>query len=626
MSVPTVPPTSVTDDEFHPADVAARLDRLVSDRTLPAEFLDTVRSRLDRVALRWKEGTAWQELTWSQYRDRVARLAGGLGGLGVGPGDRVLLLLPNRPEFHIVDMAIMFLGATPVSIYITSSAEQIDHLVRDTGAVVAVVHDRAMLERFRGSTVARDAGVAIVVVDPTDVDGGRFHTLAELEAREPIDLDERLPELDPQSAATIIYTSGTTGPSKGVELSHFNVLWAVQSLKVALGDVDLTGKRIVSYLPMAHIAERSTTHYSAAVSGYEVTTCDDPARLAEHLREVRPHLVFGVPRVWEKMRAGVESVLQGDAEKWAQFTDAVLAAGTLRRAVLDGTATDTDRETLDFLDAVAFAPIRAAMGLDEIEIAVTGAAPIPPETVDWFRAVGVPLSEIYGMSESSGPISWSPFGAEAGSVGAVIPGAELRLAEDSEVLFRGGNVFVGYLGRPDATAETIDSDGWLHTGDIGVLDDRSHLRIVDRKKELLVTAGGKNVSPANLEAAIRSLPLVAHAIAVGDGRPWIGALITLDHESLVLWAANRQLGIDEPALLCRHPEVVAEVERGVDEVMARFSRAERVKRILILPDEWAQDSAFLTPTLKLRRRPILAHYATQIEELYSTTETDRSDA
>ena len=625
MSTPTLPRPSVSAGEFHPADVAARLDRLVSERTIPAEFLDTVRARLDNVALRWKEGAAWQELTWSQYRDRVARLAGGLGELGVGPGDRVLLLLPNRPEFHIIDMAIMFTGATPVSIYVTASAEQIDHLVRDTGAVLAVVHDQAMLERFRASTVARDSGMAIVVVDPTDVETGRFTSLSELESRDPIDLDERATELDPSSAATIIYTSGTTGPSKGVELSHHNVLWAVQSLKVALGDIDLDGKRIISYLPMAHIAERSTTHYSAAVSGYEVTTCDDPGRLAEHLREVRPHLLFGVPRVWEKMRAGVESVLEGDAEKQSQFEDAVRVAGPLRRAAVDGTITDSDRQTLEFLDAVAFAPIRSAMGLDEIEIAVTGAAPIPPETVEWFRAVGVPLSEIYGMSESSGPISWSPLGAEAGSVGAVIPGAELRLADDGEVLFRGGNVFVGYLGRPDATAETIDADGWLHTGDIGVLGENGHLRIVDRKKELLVTAGGKNVSPANLEAAVRSLPLVAHVIAVGDGRPWVGALVTLDHEALAQWAANRRLGIDEPALLCRHPEVVAEIERGVDEVMERFSRAERIKRLVILPDEWTQDSDFLTPTLKLRRRAILTHYAQQIDDLYSTTDPVRSE-
>lgn len=624
MTAPSAPSSHI-DDDFHPADVAARIDRLVSNRTIPAEFLATARAHLDRVALRWKEGTAWRELTWSEYQDRVARVAGGLGELGVGPGDRVLLLLPNRPEFHIIDMAVMAIGATPVSIYATSSADQIDHLVRDTAAVLAIVHDRALWDRFRSSAVARENGVAIVVVDPEGIEDGRFHTLSELESRDPVDLDERVAELDPAATATIIYTSGTTGPSKGVELTHRNVLWAVESLRLALDGVDLDGMRIISYLPMAHIAERSTSHYSSAVSGYEVTTLDDPARLGEYLREVRPQLMFGVPRVWEKLRSGVESVLGGDSEKKAQFDDAIRAAGPLRRAVVDGSATDTDRETLDFLDAVAFAPIRAAIGLDEVEVAVTGAAPIPPETMEWFRALGVPLSEIYGMSESAGPIAWSPVGAEPGAVGAVIPGAELRLGDDGEILFRGGNVFTGYLGRPDATAETIDAEGWLHTGDIGVLDAKGHLRIVDRKKELLVTAGGKNVSPANLEAAIRSLPLVAQVIAVGDDRPWIGALITLDHEVLAMWAANRQLGTDEPALLCRHPEVVEEIERGVDQVMERFSRAERVKRFVILPDEWAQDSAFLTPTLKLRRRAILAHYAAQIDELYSTPHTDRSD-
>lgn len=377
MTAPSVPSSHI-DNDFHPADVAARIDRLVSNRTIPAEFLATAHAHLDRVALRWKEGTAWRELTWSEYQDRVARVAGGLGELGVGPGDRVLLLLPNRPEFHIIDMAVMAIGATPVSIYATSSADQIDHLVRDTAAVLAIVHDKALWDRFRSSAVARENGVAIVVVDPEGIEDGRFHTLSELESRDPVDLDERVAELDPAATATIIYTSGTTGPSKGVELTHRNVLWAVESLRLALDGVDLDGMRIISYLPMAHIAERSTSHYSSAVSGYEVTTLDDPARLGEYLREVRPQLMFGVPRVWEKLRSGVESVLGGDSEKKAQFDDAIRAAGPLRRAVVDGSATDTDRETLDFLDAVAFAPIRAAIGLDEVEVAVTGAAPIPP--------------------------------------------------------------------------------------------------------------------------------------------------------------------------------------------------------------------------------------------------------
>ncbi len=617
MSTSILPSPSVTPsgrDGSHPADVAARLDRLVSTRTVPAEFLDTARTHIDRIALRWKEGTSWRELTWGEYRDRVAHVAGGLLRCGVRPGDRVLLLLPNRPEFHITDMAVMSIGATPVSLYLTASPEQIDHIVGNTAARLAIVHDAALLDRFLASGVARDADVDVVVVDGTGVEGRA--TLADLEAAEPVDLDVMIADLDPQAPATIIYTSGTTGPSKGVELSHRNVLWATRSLEMVLGDVDLAGRRIVSYLPMAHIAERSTTHYSAAMSGYEVTSCADPSQLADHLREVRPHLLFGVPRVWEKIRSGVEAVLAADPEKRRQFDEAIAAAGPLRARVADGTASEEDRSTLEFLEMVAFVPARTALGLDEIEIAVTGAAPIPPDTIEWFRALGVPLSEIYGMSESAGPIAWTTAPVAAGTIGPVIPGGELRLADDGEILFRGGNVFTSYLGRPDATAETVDAEGWLHTGDIGVLDADGNLRIVDRKKELLVTAGGKNVSPANLEAAIRSLPLVAHAVAIGDDRPYITAMVTLDREALMAWAAERSLGLDDPVLLAAHPEVIAEVELGVSAVMERFSRAEQVKRIAVLDDEWLPDSAFLTPTMKLRRRSIHDHYAERIDALY----------
>ena len=617
MSTSTLPSPSVTPsgrDGSHPADVAARLDRLVSTRTVPAEFLDTARTHLDRIALRWKEGTSWRELTWGEYRDRVAHVAGGLLRRGVQPGDRVLLLLPNRPEFHITDMAVMSIGATPVSLYLTASPEQIDHIVDNTAARLAIVHDAALLDRFLASEVAHEADVDVVVVDGTGVEGRA--TLADLEAAEPVDLDVMIADLDPQAPATIIYTSGTTGPSKGVELSHRNVLWATRSLEMVLGDVDLAGRRIVSYLPMAHIAERSTTHYSAAMSGYEVTSCADPSQLADHLREVRPHLLFGVPRVWEKIRSGVEAVLAADPEKRRQFDEAIAAAGPLRARVADGTASEEDRSTLEFLEMVAFVPARTALGLDEIEIAVTGAAPIPPDTIEWFRSLGVPLSEIYGMSESAGPIAWTTAPVAAGTIGPVIPGGELRLADDGEILFRGGNVFTSYLGRPDATAETVDAEGWLHTGDIGVLDADGNLRIVDRKKELLVTAGGKNVSPANLEAAIRSLPLVAHAVAIGDDRPYITAMVTLDREALMAWAAERSLGLDDPVLLAAHPEVIAEVELGVSAVMERFSRAEQVKRIAVLDDEWLPDSAFLTPTMKLRRRSIHDHYAERIDALY----------
>lgn len=616
--------TRPSSDEFHPADVAARLDRLVGERTVPAEFLETARAHLDRIALRWKDGSAWNEMSWSTYLDRVARIAGGLSDLGAGPGDRIVLLLPNCPEFHIIDMAIMSIGATPISLYPSASPEQIDHIVDDSGAFLAIAFDDAAVERLWASDVVRELNLQIVIVHPSD-ESTRHIELAHLETSDPIDLDARIAELDPSSEATIIYTSGTTGPSKGVMLSHRNILWATESLRIALGDRDLSGKRIVSYLPMAHIAERSTSHYAGVSSGYEVTTCPDVTQLAEHLKETRPHILFGVPRVWEKLRAGVGSALDADPERRDRFNDAIASATTIRARISDGTASDEDIETLDFLEVVAFAPVRDALGLDHLEIAVTGAAPTPPEIFGWFRAIGIPLTEIYGMSESAGPIAWTTELVEAGTIGPAIPGGELRLAEDGEILYRGGNVFMGYLGRDDATAGTIDASGWLHTGDIGELDEHGNLRVIDRKKELIITAGGKNVSPANLEAAMRTVPLVAHACAVGDDRPFVGALVTLDPDAVATWAEERNIGFVDAFRLSRHPELVDQVEKGISEAMERFSNAERVKKISILSDEWAPDSKFLTPTLKLRRRAIIEEYATQIDELYSDHHADGTD-
>lgn len=616
--------TRLSTPDAHPADVAARLDRLVSERTVPAEFLDTARTHLDRIALRWQEGTEWNEMSWATYLERVARVASGLTTLGTGPGDRIVMLLPNCPEFHILDMAIMSIGATPISLYPTASPEQIDHIVNDAGAFLAVAYDEAGAERLWSSQAVRDRNLQIVVVRASG-SSARHVDLAQLEASDPIDLDARIGELSPNAEATIIYTSGTTGPSKGVVLSHRNILWATESLRLALGDRDLSGKRIVSYLPMAHIAERSTSHYSAVSSGYEVTTCADTNLLADHLKAVRPHLLFGVPRVWEKLRTGVETVLAADPERRERFTDAVATAKTLRAHVAEGTATDEELSTLEFLELIAFAPVRYALGLDQVELAVTGAAPTPPETMQWFRAIGIPLTEIYGMSETAGPIAWTTELVEAGTIGPAIPGSELRLAEDGEILFRGGNVFTGYLGRDDATAEAIDSEGWLHTGDIGVIDEHGNLRVIDRKKELIVTAGGKNVSPANLEAAMRTVPLVAFALAVGDDRPYVSALVTLDHDALAQWANSHDIGFVDPFRLSRHPELIAEIERDIFSAMQRFSNAERVKRIHILPDEWTADSAFLTPTLKLRRKALLAHYAPVIEDLYAAEEPETND-
>ncbi|MEO7430230.1 MAG: AMP-binding protein, partial [Acidimicrobiales bacterium] len=432
----------------------------------------------------------------------------------------------------------------------------------------------------------------------------------------PLDLAAEVGRCTPDTLATVIYTSGTTGPPKGVMLTHHNVVWTAEGYLKML-DVDPVGFRAISYLPMAHIAERMSTHYLAVMGGYEVTTCPEPGQIAAVAREVHPQIMFGVPRVWEKIYAGVQAALGADADQKQKFDDAVAAAIPIMERRTLGAATDEDNATWTFLDAAAFARVREMTGLDAVEYAISGAAPIPAELISWFRAIGVPLSEIYGMSESTGPMTWEPTRVKAGTVGRAFPGTECFLADDGEVCMRGGNVFSGYLDDPEKSAEALDPDGTLHSGDIGQFDDEGYLRIIDRKKELIITAGGKNISPANLEAALKMIPLVAQALAIGDQRPFVSALVVLDAEVAPVWAREQGIEFAAMADLAIHDAVVAEVTRGLEEVMANFNNAERVKKVTVLGEEWLPDSEELTPTSKLKRKGIHAKYAAEIEALYS---------
>lgn len=597
-------------------EIADEINALVEGTTIATVFAATSRRNANLVALRDRgaDGT-WREFTYAQFADQVARAAAGLAALGVGHGDRVVLMMRNRPEFHILDLAVLFCGATPVSIYNSSSAEQVAYLAGHCHAKVGIVEDDGYLDRFleRRSDLPELATLAII--HRSDATPADVLNYADLVAHDPVDLDQAAAACSPDDLATIIYTSGTTGAPKGVMLTHHNIVWTVESLKRAIG-IDDQHWRVVSYLPMAHIAERMVSHYQMITMGYEVSTCPETGQLASYLADVKPQLLFGVPRVYEKLSSGVMGALAADPEKHRQFSEALDAAQPIAIRRAWGEATDDDNATWDFLDAVAFQPVRALLGLDELEIAVTGAAPMSAELLSWFRSVGVPLTEIYGMSESSGPMNWAPYRVKPGSVGPSIPGQELKLGDDGEVLVRGGHVFIGYLSEPEKTADALDDDGWLHSGDIGEIDSDGYLRIVDRKKELLVTAGGKNVSPANLEAALKDIPLIGQAIAVGDKRPFIAALVTLDADVAPVWAAERGLPTDLAALV-NEPELVAAVDAEIARVMARFNNAERVKKVTILADEWLPDSALLTPTFKLKRRGIHDHYQSQIDAMYT---------
>jgi long-chain acyl-CoA synthetase len=567
----------------------------VEGQTIAGEFAKTATRRADLTALRWRTPDGgWGEWTWRDYAERAARVAGGLAALGVQRGERVVLMLRNRPDFHVIDMGVLLAGATPISIYNSSAPDQIQYLASHSDAVVAIVEDVDFLERFlkvRGEVpTLRNV---VILEDPDGLapdDVVRFDSLLETDA---VDLEAAAAAVKPGDLATVIYTSGTTGPPKGVMLSHFNVCWTTESTRRAIG-FSVEGFRLVSYLPMAHVAERMVTHYFHVLDGTEVTSCPDPAQLAGYLRDVRPNYFFAVPRVWEKLYAGVHAALAADPEKRAGVEKAMEVGA---------------------VDALA--PLRAQIGLDDCKVAFSGAAPIPLEVFMFFLKLGLPMSEIYGMSESCGPMTWEPFNVHPGTVGPPIPGCEVKLLEDGEVCCRGGNVFQGYLKDPEKTAEILDGEGWLHSGDIGVFDDGGYVKIVDRKKELIITAGGKNISPANIEAALKAFPLVGQACVVGDMRPYVVALVVLDPEVAPAWAKAQ--GVEAPTLadLARHPDVRAEVERIVAEANKHFNQVEQVKRFTVLTEEWLPDSEELTPTMKLKRRGVHTKYAEEIEALYS---------
>jgi len=597
-------------------------DRIVG-QNLGKRFLANLDKNAAVEVVRWKDADgAWHGWTMTDLADMTARLATGLTDLGVGKGDTVVLMMRNRPEFHALDLAVLFLGGTPVSIYNSSAPEQIDYLINDCKAKVAVVEDDAFLERFLKVRESLPTLESIVLVEPSETAGDAVVPYGQLAGSAAADLRELAEIATLDDIATIIYTSGTTGPPKGVMLSHSNIAWTLESVGQSMRDQtdieDFAGKKHLSYLPMAHIFERLLGHYYLLDFGAQVTCCPETSQLTAYTAAVRPNVFIGVPRVWEKLYAGVNAALSADPEKSKAFNEAVDAAMPIMEKMTRGTATQEEIDTWNFLDQVAFQTVRGLIGLDETEICITGAAPLPAEILAWFRAIGVPLTEGYGMSETTAVLTWAN-APKPGCVGRAATAVELRIAEDGEVLCRGGNNFVGYLGKPEQTAETIDEDGWLHTGDIGVLDEDGYLKIVDRKKELIITAGGKNVSPANLEAELKMIPLVGQACAIGEQRPFMSALVVLDPDAAAAWAAAHGLSGDDAttAALAENPDVIAEINEGLVEVMKGFNNAEAVKKVKVLGDEWLPDSELLTPTSKLKRRGILAKFADEIDELYA---------
>jgi long-chain acyl-CoA synthetase len=553
--------------------------------TVAEGFQVTAQAHPGRCALRTK-GDEFS-ISWREYAERVRATAAGLAGLGLERGSTMALMLTNRPEFHWFDAAAMHLGATPFSLYNTYTAEQIQYQVNDAEARI-VVTEKAFEERVR----ALDGVEHVLVVERDDV---------EQHAPQSFDFDAAWRAVGPDDLLTLIYTSGTTGPPKGVQLTHANIVSALNGFDQIIEFPD--EGRVISWLPMAHIAERASSHYLPMFVGFSTTCCPDPRQVAAYLPEVHPSWFFAVPRIWEKLKAAIEASIEAeeDAAK-KQATQWALDVGM--RKVRGEDVGDEHAKA----DELVLSKIRARLGLDQVESVNVGAAPTPPEVIEFFHAIGVPLAELWGMSETSGYGTCNPpEKIKIGTVGPPAPGAEIKLADDGEVLIRGPFVMPGYRNLPEETREALDEDGWLHTGDIGEFDDDGYLKLVDRKKELIISAGGKNMSPANIEAKLKaSSPVIGQAIAIGDGRPYNVALVTLDPD--VAPAYEQQQGRD--ALL-------AEVERGIAAANDQLARVEQVKKFKLLDEEWQPGGDELTPTMKLKRKPIHEKYKSEIDELYA---------
>jgi len=604
----------------------AEIERAMGSRTI-CDLLDhTAAEAGDAPAFSNEAGDSWQTLTWAQTHRQVRELAAGFAALGLAPGERVALMLPNCTEHVLADQAAVHAGGLGVTIYATLAPEQIAFVAGDCDARIAVVDGAGELARWQPVLAQLPGLKTIIVRDAAACPAGEpyltwdaFAALGkERYAADPDLVSERVAAITIDDPVALLYTSGTTGNPKGVLLTHRNVGYELASAQ-GMGLIP-DRARWVSYLPLAHIAERMFSIYLPIHMGTHVHFCPDPAQLVRVVGKVRPNGFFGVPRVWEKIRAGIESLftLEQDEAKRAAVAKAMDTGRRYVEACQYGHTMPPGLEAeFAAADAAVLAPIRGLLGLGEAEVVSSAAAPLPPEVAAFFSGLGMKILDIYGMTETTGAFTTNtPEAFKLGTVGRPYPGMEVRIAEDGEILVRGPLTTPGYLNRPDLTADLIDADGWLHTGDIGRLDEDGFLSVVDRKKELIITAGGENIAPAGIESLLVAHPLVGQALAYGDRRKYVVALLTLDGEVAPAWAKTRGIDSGSLAELAADPVVLAEVGAAVSAANERLARVQQVKHWRLLPVEWTAETEELTPTLKLRRRIVHAKYADVLDTLY----------
>ena len=604
--------------------------------TIVERFGEQVEGRPDKVALRFKSNGEWRAISWRDYGNLVRRAGKGLLALGVDRSDRMALLSRNRPEWHIADIACLSVGATTAPVYATNSPEQVGHVVGNSESKIAVVENTEQLEKILKVRSELPDLEKVVVIEGHEggSDGDFVITWDELleagtETGDDAFYDARS-GVEPGDLATLVYTSGTTGTPRGVMLTHANIWWTAERSEERIPLPERANARTISYLPLSHIAERMISHFLQIYYGSETWFATSIQTLVDDLKECKPTYFFGVPRVWEKFYAGIEARMAAAdpndrKTKLARramrvgraVTDAEQAAVARGERMTDARVGWGTRIQHAALDRLVLHKIRAAFGLERCRLSLSAAAPLSSDLIFFFHSIGIKITEGYGQSEDCGPTAWNPPDAvKIGTVGTPFPGVDVTVAEDGEVVVRGGNVSPGYYKDEAATADVIDPRGWLHSGDVGELDEFNYLRITDRKKDILITAGGKNVAPQEIENRLKAHPLISQVVVLGDRRPFLTALITLDEDKVPEWAREHGEPDDAVATVANSREVHKELTAVIDEVNGGLARVEGVKKFRVLERDFLQSENEITPTLKVRRKQIGETYAEVIDDMY----------
>ncbi|MCC6624068.1 MAG: AMP-binding protein [Deltaproteobacteria bacterium] len=592
---------------------------MIDKRTVMQVFDDAARMWPSLPALKQKRGGQWRDTTWGEYHARVKQVAKAFIKLGLEPGQGVAIIGYNSPEWFFADVAAIYAGGVPAGIYTTSSAEQCQYITDHCDASIVVVENKEQLAKFMSVRDQLPKVKAYVVIDGANAAPKEgihaFESLYAFGADVGDDvLQARVAAQKPDDMATLIYTSGTTGNPKAVIMTHDNLTWTsrvvIDLVKVRPGECQ------ISYLPLSHIAEQAISIHGPMQAGTTVWFAESIDALGDNLREVRPHIFLGVPRVWEKIEAKIKAAgaqntgLKKKIAAWA------------RKVGLEGGMAEQEGRSKPFLYPLAnklvFSKVRVKLGLDRCRFQITSAAPIGRDTLDFFLSLGVPIYEVYGMSECTGPATVSvPHRYRTGKAGFCLPGGEIKIMpEDGEVCMRGRHVFKGYLKNPDATAETIDKDGWLHSGDVGTIDSQGFLQITDRKKDLLITAGGENVAPQVIEGMLKGINVISQAVVIGDRMKFLTALVALDPERLPIDAAAAGSPARTPAEAAKCPVFGAWLQREIDKLNERLARVQTIKKITILPQELSIEGGELTPTMKVKRKVVNEKYKDVIASMY----------